>query len=47
MRFGWRADEWVQQNSENQVPEEIDGVGGNEQKKVRQYVVSRVGPREG
>ncbi|KAJ9110465.1 hypothetical protein QFC19_001591 [Naganishia cerealis] len=34
------------QNSENQVPEEIDGVGGQEQKKVRQYVVSRVGPRE-
>ncbi|KAJ9101521.1 hypothetical protein QFC20_005214 [Naganishia adeliensis] len=34
------------QNSENQVPEEIDGVGGEEQKKVRQYVVSRVGPRD-
>jgi hypothetical protein len=29
------------------VPEEIDEVGGNEQKKVRQYVVSRVGLREG
>ncbi|KAJ9119662.1 hypothetical protein QFC22_003372 [Naganishia vaughanmartiniae] len=34
------------QNSENQVPEEIDGVGGEEQKRVRQYVVSRVGPRD-
>ncbi|KAK1926194.1 putative proteolysis and peptidolysis-related protein [Papiliotrema laurentii] len=32
-------------NSEGQVPEEIDGVGGEEQKRVRQYIVSRVGPR--
>ncbi|OCF41718.1 26S proteasome non-ATPase regulatory subunit 10 [Kwoniella heveanensis CBS 569] len=32
-------------NSEGQVPEEIDGVGGQEQKNVRAYVVSKVGPR--
>jgi 26S proteasome non-ATPase regulatory subunit 10 len=35
-----------QENSENQVAEEIDGVGGEEQRRVRQYVVSRVGPRD-
>ncbi|WVW81726.1 hypothetical protein I302_103722 [Kwoniella bestiolae CBS 10118] len=32
-------------NSEGQVPEEIEGVGGQEQKNVRSYVVSKVGPR--
>ncbi|WWD22373.1 hypothetical protein CI109_106864 [Kwoniella shandongensis] len=32
-------------NSEGQVPEEIDGVGGQEQKNVRAYVASKVGPR--
>ncbi|WVR03446.1 hypothetical protein IAU60_000437 [Kwoniella sp. DSM 27419] len=32
-------------NSDGQVPEEIDGVGGQEQKNVRGYVVSKVGPR--
>jgi 26S proteasome non-ATPase regulatory subunit 10 len=47
-RVSARADSplCAQQNSENQVPEEIDGVGGEEQKKVRSYVVSRVGPRD-
>lgn len=30
---------------DGQVPEEIDGVGGEEQKRVRAYVVSKVGPR--
>lgn len=34
-----------QTNSDGQTPEEIDGVGEREQKKVREYVVSRVGPR--
>ncbi|GMK54505.1 hypothetical protein CspeluHIS016_0110910 [Cutaneotrichosporon spelunceum] len=29
-------------NSEGQVPEEIDGVGSEEQRRVRQYVVSRL-----
>ncbi|RSH78804.1 uncharacterized protein EHS24_001713 [Apiotrichum porosum] len=33
-------------NVDNEVPEEIDGVGGEEQKRVRQYIVSRVGPRD-
>lgn len=32
-------------NSEGQVPEEIEGVGGQEQKKVREYVASKVGRR--
>ncbi|OCF59723.1 26S proteasome non-ATPase regulatory subunit 10 [Kwoniella mangroviensis CBS 10435] len=32
-------------NSEGQVPEEIEGVGGQEQKNVRNYVISKVGPR--
>ncbi|KAG7562477.1 hypothetical protein FFLO_02056 [Filobasidium floriforme] len=32
-------------NSDGQTPEEIEGVGEREQKKVRDYVVSRVGPR--
>ncbi|BEI80117.1 hypothetical protein CcaverHIS002_0106460 [Cutaneotrichosporon cavernicola] len=31
-------------NSEGQVAEEIDGVGGEEQRRVRQYVVSRCDP---
>jgi 26S proteasome non-ATPase regulatory subunit 10 len=35
----------LQTNSDGQTPEEIDGVGEREQKKVRDYVVSRVGPR--
>lgn len=35
-----------QSNSEGQVPEEIDGVGGQEQKNVRAYIVSKVGPRD-
>ncbi|TYJ56724.1 hypothetical protein B9479_002494 [Cryptococcus floricola] len=33
-------------NSEGQVPEEIEGVGGQEQKKVLQYLVSKVGARK-
>lgn len=36
----------TQTNVEGQVPEEIDGVGGQEQKNVRAFVVSKVGPRE-
>lgn len=32
-------------NSEGQVAEEIEGVGGQEQKKVREYVASKVGRR--
>lgn len=32
-------------NSEGQVPEEIEGVGGQEQKNVREYVASKVGRR--
>lgn len=36
----------AQPNSEGQTAEEIDGVGGEEQRRVRQYVVSRVGPRD-
>lgn len=33
-------------NAESQYPEDIEGVGGEEQKRVRQYVISRVGPRD-
>ena len=32
-------------NADGEVPEEIGGVGGNEQKNVRAFVVSKVGPR--
>lgn len=32
-------------NSEGQVAEEIEGVGGQEQNKVREYVASKVGRR--
>ena len=35
-----------QPNADGEVAEVIDGVGGEEQKRVRQYVVSKVGPRE-
>ncbi|KZT20488.1 ankyrin [Neolentinus lepideus HHB14362 ss-1] len=31
-------------NLEDQIPEQVDGVGGQEQKRVRQYVVERCGP---
>ncbi|EIW73282.1 hypothetical protein TREMEDRAFT_25593, partial [Tremella mesenterica DSM 1558] len=33
-------------NVDGQVPEEIEGVGETEQRQVRQFVVSKVGPRE-
>ncbi|CAD6571974.1 MAG: hypothetical protein TREMPRED_000427 [Tremellales sp. Tagirdzhanova-0007] len=32
-------------NPDGEVPEEIEGVGGNEQKSVKAFVVSKVGPR--
>lgn len=35
-----------QTNVDGEVPEEIDGVGGQEQKNVRAYVVSKVGIRD-
>lgn len=35
-----------QANLDSQTPEEIDGVGGEEQKRVRAFVVSAVGPRD-
>lgn len=34
-----------QTNVDGEAPEEIEGVGGQEQKRVREYVASRVGPR--
>lgn len=34
-----------QTNVEGEAPEDIDGVGGQEQKNVKAYVVSKVGPR--
>lgn len=36
----------LKSNLDSQVPEEIDGVGGQEQKNVRAFVVSKVGPRD-
>ena len=35
----------LQTNADGEVPEEIEGVGGNEQKSVRAFVISKVGPR--
>ncbi|KAK4688032.1 26S proteasome non-ATPase regulatory subunit 10, partial [Tremellales sp. Uapishka_1] len=34
-------------NVDGEVAEDIEGVGGQEQKNVRAYIVSKVGPREG
>jgi 26S proteasome non-ATPase regulatory subunit 10 len=34
-----------QTNVEGEAPEDIDGVGGQEQKNVKAYIVSKVGPR--
>jgi 26S proteasome non-ATPase regulatory subunit 10 len=41
-----KADCRLQPNVDGQVAEEIEGVGGEEQKRVRQFVVSKVGPRD-
>jgi len=35
----------TRENLDNQMPEDVDGVGGPEQKRVKDYVVSRCGPR--
>ena len=34
-----------QTNVDGEAPEDIEGVGQEEQKRIRQYIVSKVGPR--
>lgn len=33
----------IQPNTDDQIPEQVEGLGGREQKKVREFVWSKVG----
>ena len=34
----------MQENLESETPEQVAGVGGQEQKRAKEYVISRCGP---